>query len=931
MRKKIAIFVSEILMLVMCCFPVHAAATVPKEDTPDYKVAFYAFDCYHMQDGNGKRYGYGYDMMQEISENLQCTFSYIGYDKSAAECEEMLKKGEIDIYTAAKKTPQREKIFAFSTHPAITAKTCMNVKRGNHKVVAGKYATYNGLKIGLLKRHTYNGKFIQFTKSKGFDCDIIYYTTPTELSNALIDGEVDATVNSYIRTPEDEKTIEDFGETPYYFMTKKKNESLIHKIDASIDEMNIETPNWRSDLYNEYYGSQNSNTEFTSEEKKLLKKMQASHTKITATMNPERNPYSWFDDGRGYGIIADIFTTTVNELDLEYEIIPASSKESYEKILVDGKVDICLDLDSYYEDEGKYKYKMTDSYLTTSASLLHRRGSSGRINKVGVIEDNIAIKEIVSSTWPTAEIIYINDIDDCTKAILNEKVDGILMMSYMAQKIARDDTQNRFSVDIVPGGNLKFKMGINSKDNRNFFGIWEKTLMKVSQNKSAELVQNYLEMTTAPTLAAYLFDHPAYLFGIVGMFVLTLFIISLYIQSTRAHNKQLEISEKLSLALMEAREANDAKLNFFSKMSHDIRTPLNAVLGMTQIAKKYKDDEQKLDNALDNIKSEGNYLLAMINSILDVNQLEHGHIELIHNPFNLSECMYASMKLLEPLAHKKKQELLVFCDFSDHIVIGDSNRLSQIMVNIVSNAIKYTDMGGRIEVKLEEYKDHHYRFTCTDNGIGMTQEYIKHICEDYSRSEDSKSSGTEGTGLGMAVVKGFTDLMHGNLHIKSKLGQGSSFIVEIPFEKPTMEEKECLIRAASQEKEHLNFKNKRVLLVEDNDLNAEIAMELLQSIGFCVDLAENGEVAVKKFEESKINTYFAIFMDMQMPVMNGVEATKKIRSLSRSDKDILILAMTANTLAKDRVRCEEAGMDGYITKPIDLKEIENILRQSMSL
>lgn len=224
-KKTTTLLISMLLIIILCC-PAYAAS-VPRADTPDYKVAFYAFDCYHMQDENGKRTGYGYGMMQGISKYLQCTFSYVGYEKSAQECEEMLRNGELDIYTAAKLTPEREKEFTISTHPAITSTTCMNVKVGNKKVVAGDYSTYNGLRIDLLQRHTYNDSFIEFTKEKGFTCDIIYYETPTELTNALVNDEVDALVNSYIRTPEDEQTIENFGQTPYYIMARKEDQDLI--------------------------------------------------------------------------------------------------------------------------------------------------------------------------------------------------------------------------------------------------------------------------------------------------------------------------------------------------------------------------------------------------------------------------------------------------------------------------------------------------------------------------------------------------------------------------------------------------------------------------------------------------------------------------------------------------------------------------------
>lgn len=927
--KRLVQLLLGILLVVNSCFPVYAAS-VPQEDTPDYKVAFYAFDCYHMQDENGKRYGYGYDMMQKLSNYLQCTFSYVGYDKSAKECEDMLRNGEVDIYTAAKLTPEREKEFAFSEHPAITATTCMNVKRGNNKVVAGDYSTYNGLRIGLLERHTYNDRFIEFTKEKGFDCEIIYYATPTELSQALINGEVDALVNSYIRTPEDEMTVEDFGETPYYFMARKEDQALIDQLDQAIDEMNIETPNWRSDLYNIYYGSQNANTQFTQAEQQLLQQLQENHTVIRAVMNPDRNPYTWYEDGNAYGIVVDIFEETAKTLNLEYEIVPVSSKEEYEQLLASGDVDIYMDVDSYYEDEGDFKYKLTEPYLTTTVSVLRRRGSSGKMNRIGVLEDNIAVKEIISSVWPDAQIVTMENSEQCVQQIVSEKIDCALMMSYRAQRIAREDTQNRLSVDIVPGATMNFRMGINAKDHHDFYGIWEKTLSQVVANNSAEIVQNYLETNDTPNLLAYLFDRPVYFVGAVGLIFFTLFIVCLYIQSTRTKNKQLYISEQLSKALMEARMANDAKVNFFSKMSHDIRTPLNVVLGMTQIAKKYKHDPGKLDSALDNITTEGNYLLTMINSILDVNQLEDGHIELIHKPFDLDVCMCDNMKILEPLAEKKEQHLSFASDFKDDVVVGDAGRFSQIMVNIVSNAIKYTDVGGEIKVTLESLPDNHYRFTCTDNGIGMEPEFLQHICEDYSRAEDSRTSTTEGTGLGMAVVKGFTELMGGTLRIESEPGKGSTFIVEIPFDEPTIKEREIVTRSITEEvHKNTDFAGKKVLLAEDNALNAEIAMELLQSIGLIVDLAENGAITVQKFEQSKLNEYYAIFMDMQMPVMDGLEATKQIRRSEREDRDILIFAMTANTLLRDQKNCQEAGMNGYIFKPINIKDIESALKEHM--
>ena len=386
---------------------------------------------------------------------------------------------------------------------------------GQHDVVAGDYSTYNGLRIGLLARHTYNDSFKEFAKEKGFDCEIIYYETPTELTDALINDEVDALVNSYIRILEDESVIENFGQTPYYIMARREDQDLIDQIDNAIDCMNRETPNWRAELYNKYYGSQNQNTEFTDEETKLLAELQES-----------------------------------------------------------GDVDVWMDVDGSYDKEGTFAYKTT------------------------MVSNNISIRQIISEMWPEVEVITLENNEDCVEAVTTGNVDGALLMSYTAQELARNDVQNRLSVDIVPGAALSMEMGVNARDDYHFYGLWEKALADIFRQLGEEIVQKNTEAVTETSIVAFLFDNPVYLMVVLAAIFLILFFVILSVLSVKSKNKQQRIAAELAAALTSAKEANEVKQNFFSKMSHDIRTPLNVVLRMTQIAQKYKNDSARLERSL---------------------------------------------------------------------------------------------------------------------------------------------------------------------------------------------------------------------------------------------------------------------------------------------------------------------------------------------
>ncbi|MDO4479414.1 MAG: transporter substrate-binding domain-containing protein [Lachnospiraceae bacterium] len=937
-----------VIMLVASGRPIFAEE-LPKMDTPNYRVAFYESPNYHIQDENGKRSGYGYELMQLIAKHSQCTFSYVGYDKTPQECVDMLRRGEIDIYTAAKHTEEREAEFAFSTQPAISATTCMTVKRGNTAIKPRDYATYDGITVGLLENHTYNDSFLEFAHENGFAVNVIYYGTQADLSAALITGEVDALVNSYIGTPENETIIETFGETPYYFMVRKADAALVEMIDRAIDDMNVATPTWWSDLYTKYYGATRSYLEYTEAEMAYLEQLQQNGVVIRVISGPDKKPYSWYENGEAFGIVPDIFAATARELGLDYEIVPVASKAEYDEILENGSVDIWMDVLGDYEGTEDGRYKVTESYLSTTLSILRPNGSSGKINRVAIVRDNHKFKQIIKETWPSAEIVMLEGTAACKKALLDREIDAVLLRSYRAEEIAGEDTMDRFRVDVVQNSSLPMRMGVNARADYEFFGLWEKALLKVAQEESSALTQKYLEASSDISLITYLIQHPGYLALVVGIVVIIFFLIIMWRQSVarrrsekaaavelaealaevKASNAQLEEQYRL---LAEARDmaerANRAKSNFLFNMSHDIRTPMNAIIGFRNLLEKHQDEPEKRQDYLRKIDDASTILLSIINNVLEMARIEKGAMTVEETPASAEQFNDALFSIFSEMMKQKGITFHRSIEVEHHFVYCDAIKLREIFANVLSNAYKYTEPGGSVTMALRELPCEKegfvlYQTTISDTGIGMSEEFLPHIFEEFSREQNTTDAKVEGTGLGMPIVKRFVDMLGGTISVTSEKGVGTTFVITIPHKIADRAQLSALDEVTYDPKV---FEGRRVLLAEDNDLNAEIAEEILGEAGFIVDRAENGAVCVDKLKRSPDGYYDIVLMDIQMPEMNGYEAAKAIRALADPLKaDIKILAMTANAFEEDKQEAFRAGMNGHLAKPINVRELLNVL------
>ncbi len=394
----------------------------------------------------------------------------------------------------------------------------------------------------------------------------------------------------------------------------------------------------------------------------------------------------------------------------------------------------------------------------------------------------------------------------------------------------------------------------------------------------------------------------------------------------------LEANAALKDAYAMAKRANNAKTDFLSRMSHDIRTPMNAIIGMTAIAEAHLGDSEKIDDCLKKIESSGQYLLALINEVLDMSKIESGKFVLSEEHINIRSVMDEIVEIVKPSVKNKGHELKVnISELSHENVIGDGLRIRQALVNILSNAVKYTPPNGHIEFSVSEKQVNEttmacYEFIIKDNGIGMSADFLRTIYEPFERASDARVSTEQGTGLGMAITKNIVEMMNGEITAQSELSKGTTFTVTIMLR--VAGEKSAEVPSAhikSLSEMNGGFEGNRVLLVEDNDLNREIACEILRMTGLTVDVAVDGKEAVKKFEASSEGCYKMIFMDVQMPVMNGYEATEAIRAMPRGDADVPIIAMTANAFASDVKDAKNAGMNEHIAKPLDLNKLKQTL------
>ena len=727
------------------------------------------------------------------------------------------------------------------------------------------------------------------------------------------------------------------GESGIYYAINKNRPDLKEELDDAMRALDEAVPFYTADLYKRYF-SMDYTPILTGEEKAWLKE----HGAIKMGFLTSDSGVSTFDPATGEftGVITDYIQFAADCLgnqELEIQLVGYDSKEAELDALKSGEIDMIFHCDQNPNLAEEYHFACTNTTWTSNLMAVTNKQhfNENNVNRIAVPQNKLSLKKYLAFYYPQWEIVDCDTQEDAARLVKDGQADCFVTGISSENKYSK-----KYSFYSVPLVNpVRSCFAVNS-GNRSLLSILNKTIKAMPVNMLAGALAMYKSSARKVTLSDFIKDNffMALLVSSIAVAAILLTILKLLrkarkaeVAARKAASDTQELNAKLQVAVEKAESANHAKSTFLFNMSHDIRTPMNAIIGYADLASRHLDDPAKLKNYMENIQVCGQNLLMLLNNVLDLARIENDKTEMEYSVSDIEKDFRNCVAMFRNQADSKGQTLMVTTQLQYPYIYADIPHLTEICTNLVSNAVKYTGAGGTIRCnvtqkpgKKEDWCD--TVITVADNGIGMSQEFQKHIFEPFERERTSTVSKVEGSGIGMGIVKKLVGLMGGTVEVESRIGVGSTFTVTIPCR--IASEDETQAKRETNPSDQKCLCGTRILLTEDNDLNAEIAVELLQEEGCTVDRAKDGVECVDMLEKAANGTYQLILMDIQMPVMNGYDAARKIRGLDDPQKaNIPIIAMTANAFTEDRQVALDAGMNDHIAKPINMNVLVPTLRK----
>ena len=897
-------------------------------------------DTFNYVDKNGVRRGYGYELMQALAGYTGWKFEYVKCDWS--DCFDKLENGEIDVMGDISYTDERAQKMLFSDEPMGEEKYILYADLSNMDIGTSDFKSLDGKRVGVLVGTEPESMLTEWENKNSVHTEHVNVNSNDDVEKKLANHEIDCFVSleESIWSEQGISSVTTIGKSGIYFAINKEHSDIKTELDWAMRQLDQDSPFFKADLYKKYFTLDYCQS-LTGEEKSWVEE----HGGIWIGFLSNDAAVFSFDEetGKLTGMLAEYFSYAKDCLGnqtLEFNIQEYDDYDEMLQALQEREIDMIFytGRNPYFAEKNGYALTNTAWTYSLMAVTDEEKFDENKVYTVAVPREKYALKQHIAFSYPQWKLVDCDSLDDAADMVIHEKADCFLMGA--SQAMIYDNSRKFRSIPLTK--TMEACFAVRSGEGT-LLSILNKTLKAMPSDMLTSALAIYDSTAEKVTFYAFVKDNMIVFFATAGFFALSIIgIILVLLRKARkaeavaklAANDTQKLNDKLEIALKKAEAASLAKTCFLNNMSHDIRTPMNAILGYAQLMENElngKDMPETLEH-LEKLQQSGNLLLSIINNVLDMARIESGNMELDENYCRIEDVWKSLFAVFDEKARKKNIALHYTMNVEHEHVLTDVTKVKEILVNILSNAIKYTPAGGSVMVDVDELPcdESGYmiaRIRVSDTGIGMSQDYLTKIFEAFTREQNTTKSKIAGTGLGMSIVKKYVDLLGGTIDVESESGKGSTFTVTL---KHKIADESYYVKKHIEESgtgsEILEGRN--ILLAEDNDLNAEIAEAILESAGLKTERVEDGIQCVNRIMEMPVGTYDMILMDIQMPKMNGYKATQAIRNLPDKEKACIpIIAMTANAFEEDKRDAFAAGMNGHIAKPIQVDKLLSILAE----
>jgi len=897
-------------------------------------------DTFNYVDKNGVRRGYGYELMQALAGYTGWKFEYVKCDWS--DCFDKLENGEIDIMGDISYTDERAQKMLFPDEPMGEEKYILYADLSDTDIGMSDFKSLDGKRVGVLMDTEPEIMLTEWENKNGIHTEHVNVNNDDDVEKKLANHEIDCFVSleESIWSEQGISSVTTIGKSGIYFAINKERSDIKTELDYAMRQLEQDSPFFKADLYKKYFTLDYIQV-LTGKEKVWVEE----HGGIQiGFLNNDPAIFSMDEEtGKLTGMLAEYISYAKDCLGnqtLEFNIHAYDDYDEMIQALQNREIDMIFyaGRNPYFAEQNGYALTNTAWTYSLMAVTDEEKFDENKVHTVAVPKEKYALKQHIAFSYPEWKLVDCDSLDNAADMVIQGKADCFLMGA--SQALIYDNSQKFKSVPLTKTMEACFTV---REGEGSLLSILNKTIKAMPSDMLTSALAIYDSTADKVTFSDFIKDNLLVFLATVGFLALSIIgIILVLLRKARkaeavaklAAKDTKKLNDKLEIALKKAEDASLAKTRFLNNMSHDIRTPMNAILGYAQLMEeelKEKDLPETSDH-LEKLQQSGNLLLSIINNVLDMAQIESGRMEIDENYGRIEDIRQTLFEIFGDEAKKKNIALHYTINVEHEHILTDTTKVKEIFVNILSNAIKYTPSGGSVMINIDELvcDEPGYmmvRTRVSDTGIGMSQDYLTKIFDAFTRERNTTKSKITGSGLGMSIVKRYVDLLGGTIDVESEPGKGSTFTVTL---KHRIADESYYVKKHDEGSGTASkiLEGKNILLAEDNDLNAEIAEAILERAGLKTERVEDGIQCVNKITKMPVGTYDMILMDIQMPRMDGYKATQAIRHLPDKDKACIpIVAMTANAFEEDKRDAVAAGMNGHIAKPIQIDKLLSMLAE----